>query len=495
VAKSRRAPEDEDVRRRRADDDEDDAPRRKRRRDEDDEARDEPFKPRKKRKSAAGPTKKVIRIIAAVVGAVGLIIFLYWVYSPIGTDSSMLCYFPKETTYIQGYDYDEALKNAKLQPVHQAITSNYRLFGERRWTGIQEPKETDVSRYLHGQASGDPEEEKDLPPQQRRGELTVVRFKIPVDEAKFIAGFPNSNGFQCEEMQAKDGRKFYQLWWKKRVPPDNHEEREDDISFFFPNSKTLVYGTTRRELTEAMTRTPGRVVLEGTMKELSGEVDGEYFTASTGSSFEVNGASNSMAFGLGFVDDEFRDQRRFNGVVGTASWFASNGNDFLYASANLYGDKKTAREVRRKLDASYTKAQEQIYQSESGKPSGLTDPFSPAQPKGQGAGGGQAFGGGSSEQTADIIAALAEYSRTARVRLRGRLVIIEGTIPHGTPEQGIFEKFWSAVGSKFTMNQFGGGGFGGMGGMPGGMGPGPGMGGGMPGGMPAPGGVPIGPGR
>ena len=143
----------------------------------------------------------------------------------------------------------------------------------------------------------------------------------------------------------------------------------------------------------------------------------------------------------------------------------------------------------------YTKAQEQIYQSESGKPSGLTDPFNPAQPKGQGAGGGQAFGGGSSEQTADIIAALAEYSRTARVRLRGRLVIVEGTIPHGTPEQGIFEKFWAAVGSKFQVNQFGGGGFGGMGGMPGGMGPGPGMGGGMPGGMPAPGGVPIGPGR
>ena len=51
----------------------------------------------------------------------------------------------------------------------------------------------------------------------------------------------------------------------------------------------------------------------------------------------------SMAFGLGFVDEEFRDQRKFNGVVGTASWFASNGNDFLYASANLYGDARVAR--------------------------------------------------------------------------------------------------------------------------------------------------------
>src|SRR5262249_8322805 len=146
-------------------------------------------KPRKKRKSAAGPTKKVVRIITCVVLAVALIVFLVWVYSPVGTDSSMLCYFPKETTYIQGYDYDEALKNAKLQPVHQTITSNYHVFGDRRWNGVTEPKETDVLRYLHGRASGDPEEEKDLPPQQKRGELTVVRFKIPVDEAKFIAGF------------------------------------------------------------------------------------------------------------------------------------------------------------------------------------------------------------------------------------------------------------------------------------------------------------------
>jgi hypothetical protein len=204
--------------------------------------------------------------------------------------------------------------------------------------------------------------------------------------------------------------------------------------------------------------------------------------------------ANSMAFSLGFMDDEFKDEkRRFTGVVGTASWFASNGNDFLYASANLYGDGRTAREVGRKLRASYTKAQEQIYQSESGKPSGLVDPFNPAQPKGQ---GGSAFGSTSSEQTADVIDALAEYSKSARVRVRSRLVIVEGLIPHGHPETGVFEKFWSAVSGKFTINQYGAGGF-----RPGGMGPamgpgmGPGMGGGMPGGMPAPGGVPVGPGR
>jgi len=55
-------------------------------------------------------------------------------------------------------------------------------------------------------------------------------------------------------------------------------------------------------------------------------------------------------------------------------------------------------------------------------------------------------------------------------------VIVEGLIPHGTPEQGIFEKFWHAISNKFQPQR--------MGGMPGMM---PGMmPGGMQGGMPGP---------
>ena len=32
---------------------------------------------------------------------------------------------------------------------------------------------------------------------------------------------------------------------------------------------------------------------------------------------------------------------------GTASWFASNGNDFLYASAELYTDVRSGEQVNR----------------------------------------------------------------------------------------------------------------------------------------------------
>jgi hypothetical protein len=128
--------------------------------------------------------------------------------------------------------------------------------------------------------------------------------------------------------------------------------------------------------------------------------------------------------------------------------------------------------------AAYGKAQADVWQSDAGKPSGLVDPFNPPQPKGPAGPGGMAVGGGqpttSSEQTKDIIEALAEYARTARVYSRGRLVVVEGRIPHGNPETGVFEKFWQAISSKFQVQQPGMGGFGPGGGMPG-MGPPPGM--------------------
>jgi hypothetical protein len=469
VAKSRRVPDD---------DDEDDAPRGRGRDDDDeDEGDDAPMRPRKKKKSAAGPTRMVIRIVAGVIGGIGIIVLLYWVYSPVGTDYSLLCYFPKETTRLQGYDVDEGLRNAKAKPVHDTLINNYKVFGGPRWPE-EVVKDTDVLKYLSGHATGDPDEEKDLAPQDKRGDLTVVKFKKDVDEAAFVAGFKSS--ITCAQQKTNDGKTYYQLSWRRRVPPDWHEEEEPDVSFFFPNKRTLVYATTRRELKEAMAKNPGKISVEGTMRTLADEVDGLYFQVSTGPSYEFNGVSNAMAFGLGFTDEEFRDNRRTDGVIGSGSWWASNGNQFLYASANLYSDKRRAADVYTKLALGYYKAKEDIYRSESGKPGSLTDPYNPPQPKaGPGATGNQMAGGGvaaSSEQTRDIIEALAEYSETARVRIRGKLVIVEGRISHGPPETGVFEKFWQAVGSKYQIQQNGGGGMPGMPGMGGPPPGGPGMG-------------------
>lgn len=477
MAKSRRAPEEEVVRRR--PDDDEDEPRRKVRHDNEDEADDEPQIPRRKRKSAAGPVKLILRICVCVALAVCLVILLWWVYSPVGTDYALLCYFPAETTQLSGYDVDECSRNGKLKEVHDTLLSNYRIsFSERRInTDAAGVAPADVDKYLSGVASGNPEEEKDLDPQDRRGSLTVIRFKQSVDQSKFVGSFTGQ--YKAEERKSKDGKTFYQVWRETWVR--DHSEREDDFSFFFPNSRTLVYATTRRELTEAMSRQPGKVVVTGNMRELADGVDGHFFRASTGW-VEFNGFNNAMAYDLSFVNEDVRDPRKIGGVAGNASWFASNGNKFLYASATLYADAATARDVKRKLKESFGKAQGDAYGEESKM--NVEDPFNP-KPK-AGAPGG--FGGGgaaSSEQTKDIVEALREYVRSSRVYNRGRLVIVEGCISHGMPEQGVFEKFWAAVGQKFRISQQFGPGFPGGGGMP--MPGGPGGPGGPPAGMPMPG--------
>jgi hypothetical protein len=255
------------------------------------------------------------------------------------------------------------------------------------------------------------------------------------------------------------------------VGAEAHEEQREDISFFFPDGKTLVYTTTRRECEEALKRAPGKVVVKDAMKDLANEVDGHFFRANTGFIVLPANRGGASPFGLGIVDQEYKDQMEtgFTATTGSANWFASNGNWFLYGELKLYTDARAAKKVASDMTVSFEKAQAQIYQSEGGTASGLDDPFNPkpapgAQQQGQ---------SGSAEDRKAIVEALNEYVRTARVRRRGKAVIIEGRISHGTPEQGVFELFWKAVGSKMVPQapQNFGGGFGG----PPGMGP-PGMG-------------------
>jgi len=485
VAKTRRAPEEKS--RRRPDDDEDEAPRKKgKQKDDDDDGEDAgPITPRKKRKSAAGPVRIVMRICAGVIGGIGLIVLFYWVYSPIGTDHALLCYFPPETVSLSGYDSNEGMRNNKMKDVHDTLISNYKVFGTPRFNDNAGVTYTDVDKYMSGTAAGISEEEKDLPPdsQERRGSITVIRFTKTIDTEKFVNSF--SGKFKATETKSRDGKQYYQLqeFVTKTVGGQTQQELKDDICFFFPNSRTLVYTTTRRELEEALKRQPGKVVLTGDMREMANKVDGIYFQCSSGFS-DLSGKTNSMAFALTFVDAEVRDQKTYTGVTGTGSWFASNGNDFLYASATLYTDYATAKSVRSKLDESFNKAKKDIYAGSSGRPGGLEDPFNPKEPK-------NAFGGGGANTgTQDILDALGQYSKYARVRRLGRMVIVEGTISHGMPEQGVFEKFWTVVGPKYRyQSQFGG--MLGGGGLVGGAGPGPAP---MGAGVQGPGAPPVGPG-
>ena len=477
MAKSRQAPAA--GRRRPDDDDDDDTPRRRGRDDDDDDEDDGPVKPRKKKASAAGPVRKVLYIVGGVVLAIALFVLIYWVYSPVGTDSSMLCYFPPETVNLTGYDCEEVAKNPAMADVHSAIVGVYKRFGDERWgnTGLSEK---DVHRYLSGQAAGIPDEEKDLTPQERRGSITVVKFKQAVEREKFES---LSGSYTAVPRESRDGKKYHQLMRKVivRGADGNHEEEQDDVSFFFPDGRTLVYTTTRRECEECLKRVPGKVVLKDDMLVLSKEVDGHFFRANTGfiplaapAPGGGGGAGAASPFGLGIVDEQTRNEYSTGGgIVGSANWFASNGGGghFLYGELKLFTDNRTAKAQRGALEDSFRKAQAQIYQNEGGSATGLDDPFNPKPPPGKQE---QTYGSGNAEERKAILAALNEFVLTSEVRRRGKAVIIQGRISHGTPEQGTFELFWKAVQNKVIPQppQNFGGGFG------------PGMG---PGGMPGPG--------
>ncbi len=458
MANTRQAPKDT---RRRPDDEEDDR-RRSRDEDEDDEG---PMKPRKKRKSAAGPVRKVLYAVGGLAGAIGLFILLFWIYSPVGADSSMLCYFPPETVSIIGYDNEELAKNSKTAEIHTQITNLYKRFSENRFPQATGVAMTDVEKYLSGVAAGKPEEEDKITDrQEKRGTITVIKFLKSFDQDKFIGGIGSK--YVHREMTSRDGKKYHQL--QERTGAG---ELTEDVSFFFPNSRTLVYATTRREIEEALGRVSGRISLAGDMRDIADRVDGHFFRARAIPEVAPTGQNQvaASAFTLGIVD---KDAQTAAGVqVGNADWFASNGNDFLYGECKLFSDVNTAKSVRSGIAASFDKAKVQIYASENG--SALADdPFNPKPKAGAPPTPGMSTGG---TETKDVLAALNEYIKTGKVYRKGRAVIIEGTISHGTPEQGTFEKFWKVVGPKVIPRPQGGG----FPGMPGMMGPGM-MGGMMP---------------
>jgi len=376
VAKSRRTDADEPRRRRPEDDD--DKPRRGARDDADeDEEDDAPQKPRKKKVANKGPARTIFTILGSVAGAAALILLLYWIYSPMGTDHRMLCYVPPEATSLMGYDVHDNAINPKMKEVHDLFLNNYKRFSERRFVAACGVTDKDVERYLSGHASGDPkEEEKEPDAQNKRGDFTIIRFKQDLDKKKFVDSFTNE--YQCEEVPAPDGKTFYRLY---RVAPN---ERVPDISFFFPNDRTLMYTSTRRELTEALKRQPGKIELEGAMRDLAEKVDGQYFSAQTMSTVVVTNAfSPRFAFSGGFLD---KDVREVMISTGSATWFASNGNDFLYANGELYADKEMARKARAGLVEGYAEARKSAY-GDGGKPSGTDEIFFTKAPTAGGFGG------------------------------------------------------------------------------------------------------------
>ena len=440
----------------------DDLPRKGRAAVEEDDD-DQPKQLRKKRKSAAGPVRLVLTIVGCVAGAIALFFVLWWVYSPMGPDNSLYCYFPPETTNLTGYDCGDMLDNHKMEDVHKQIIGAYNRFGSARFGGTGFA-DKDVAKYMSG-VVGDPDE--------KRGSITVIRFKIRIDTDKFVSAI--GGRFTVRNYESKDKKKYYQLESIERVGTGEnaHDEKQQDVSFFFPNDRTLVYTTTMRECEEALNRVPGRVVVQGNMRELSNQVDGQFFQAHMGVARLAGPAS---AFQLGILDADVKNKRPF--AVGTANWFGSNGNHFVYGEAVMMSDQSAAKQLFGGMSRAFGKATAQIYQAdENAKISGLDNPFEVKANENPAGPGGPGFvpSSGNPTDAKDILEGMNQWVKSAILFRSGRTVVVYGRIPHGTPEQGIFEKFWAAIRAKVMPNTGGFGGFGGpMGpmGAPGMMGPG-----------------------
>ncbi|WP_020471035.1 hypothetical protein [Zavarzinella formosa] len=476
MAKSSK-PSDDPKKRRPADDDRP-AKKKARARDEEDEDEDEdeedepeaPKKPRKKRKSANNPWRMVSYVGGGIGGFIALVFFFYWVYSPVGADPKLLCYCPPETFSIEGMDVEEIQKNSKMKDIFDRSIQRFKAYGNEKRFKDAGFTEKEVQYYLNCAASGDWEKEKDYDPQDRRGSLTMFRFKEPLDQTKFLGSYTDASVYRKEEKSSRDGKKYYQLYQMVPTGADRHLEPLYDVSFFFPNDRTLIIGSTRKELEEAMNRTPGKVEIDQTMRDLVDNTDGHYFkayknlTVRNTALLEKHGPSMMSA---GFMDESMRNPETLVTIaIGSATWIASDGNNFLMADGTLFIDKATAKRI-------YASTADSIYEMKSrffredAKVGDKENMFAT----------GKKESGGDGKKKEEISDALTDYFKKSSVGRRGNMVYVEGRVSHEK-----FNKMWSHISDvMLPLPQTGGGMMGGMG-----MGGGPGMG--MPG--PPPGGPP-----
>ncbi len=456
--------------------------------DEDDGPAAGPKKPRKKRKSATNPWRLVTYIGGGLLGAIGLAFFFYWVYSPVGADPKLVCYCPPETYWVEGLDVEEMQKNSKMKDIMDRAVQRFKAGQERKWKSAGFT-EKDVQYYLACQVAADWEKEKDYDPQDRRGRLTMLRFKEPIDQAKFLATFTEPEPgdyflpqnwntatqrlkYYKEEKTSRDGTKKYYRLYTLSVPRAPRWEPEYDDSFFFPNNRTLIMSTTRREIEEAMERTPGKIELDETMRALVDGTDGHYFKAMKDITIQNTAFDSYRAPSLmssGFVDETLRNpETRMTISIGSASWVASDGNNFLTGDGTLMIDKATAKRIYASTAESVRDMKRRFFQ-EDAKAGDKENPFFAPKPP-AGAGG---FGGGEdSKKKEDIAEAMTDYYKKSRVDRRGNMVYVEGRIGHE-----LFKKMWEHIADKvLPLPQSGGGMMGGgmMGGggmMPPGMAP------------------------
>ena len=187
------------------------------------------------------------------------------------------------------------------------------------------------------------------------------------------------------------------------------------------------------------------------MKELANDVDGHYLHGQRRVVREERRCPTPWPSGWGSWTRSSGTSGTSPGWSGRPAGSRPTGTTSCTPAPTCTGTSGPRRTCGAKLAASFYEGPggnlpERGRASRAGWRTRSTRP-SPKGPAGPGMVGG---GGGTTatEQTKDIIEALSEYARTARVYSRGRLVVIEGRSRTGPPRQGTFEKFWRAAGTR-----------------------------------------------
>lgn len=291
--------------------------------------------------------------------------------------SGLICYCPPDATAVTAIDIAALAADPQAKDISDILAGTWQKVHEKRF-GKVPLTIADVEAYVSVTGAGDPLRDAALAPHDRRGTVTALRLKQPVDLQVILRGL-DAAGRKVEEQLTRDGTQYFQIYRFVMVRSGDRPERLDDLCFYLSEDRALLVATSRREMEEALQRVPGRLEIRGPLRDVLERADGIAVDALVGTTPLDMGRPGYFAS---------HPQARSVATDGraTAVWFTMRGDEVQYRELLVMPDSDRAASVRDKLVSTFAKR--------------------PAQPAG----------------------AEADYSRSAHTTAAGERVTIEATI-------------------------------------------------------------------
>jgi len=257
----------------------------------------------------------------------------------------LLSHCPPDATSVTAVDVTALNADPNGKEIIEALTS--------AWTRRYEPQfakvpltVAEVDAFVSVTSSGNPEQERGRPPQERRGFLTAIRFSRPVAEGEILRGVV-AGTFKSENRAAANGERYQALF--RIVQVRNREEREDDLSLRLADERTLLIATTRREMEESTRRRPGHLELSGPLHRVIERSGGTVISAAIAQAGPRDEPDARYRTSRTAAGRSIRERRA--GSV----WFTLNGDRVEYHEGFLMPDGPRAKALCDALLAEYAK--------------------------------------------------------------------------------------------------------------------------------------------